>query len=334
MREVFDFAISREKLRPGCLALHWRRRTLSRAHRRPRLDSSAHARSRGQSQRAFAFLDQHLFSTAAWNLSPSLLRQLVYAEWVTDLPQPLWAYNPPVRHDKPLAEIAERMQQQTLGSIFSPVLLQRLDDLSLKYSRNSTMTLSDAFSWTQTAVFGDLRGKDVNSMGEIHRSLQQWYARMLAQMLVAPKPGTPYDAQSLARAQLVSLRDEARAARRRPGLDDLTDAHLAALEAVADQALSARMTISQPMSRRIVEGKRESSPERLGDIAGDGADGPRVGCTRPAKPCQYAPARAASTGESPCASSVAMIPVSTSPVPAVASAFVPVGLTCTGPLPS
>ncbi len=198
---------------------------------------------RSESRRAFAFLDAHLFSPAAWNLSPGLLRQLVYSEWVTDLPQPLWAYNPPVRHDEPVAQIAEALQQQTIKSMFNPVLLQRLDDLSLKYSSGSTMSLSDVFAWTQAAVFGNLRGKHPDSMGEVHRSLQQWYARMLAQMLLAPRPGTPYDAQSLARAELVAVRDESRAARDRLGLDDLTKAHLAALESVADQALSARMVI-------------------------------------------------------------------------------------------
>lgn len=210
---------------------------------------------RSESKRAFAFLDRHLFAPSAWNLSPSLLRQLVYAEWVTDLPTPAWAYNPPMRHDEPVAQIAEIIQQQTLNSIFSPILLQRLDDLSLKYGTGRTMSLSDAFAWTQSAVFGDLRGKNVSGMGEVHRSLQQWYVRMLAQMLLAPKPGMPYDAQSLARAELVAIRDEARAARQRSGFDDLTSAHLAALEAVADQALSARMTVPLPMPTSATPGR-------------------------------------------------------------------------------
>jgi hypothetical protein len=152
-----------------------------------------------------------------------------------------------MRHDEPIAQIVESLQERTLSSIFSPILLQRLDDLSLKYGSSATMSLSDAFAWTQSAVFGDLRSKNVSSMGEVHRTLQQWYVRMLAQMLVAPKPGTPYDAQSLARAELVALRDQARATRQRSGFDDLTNAHLGALEAVADQALSARMAVPPPM---------------------------------------------------------------------------------------
>jgi len=197
--------------------------------------------SRSQSLRAFTFLDRHLFSQEAWNISPTLLRQLVYTEWVTDLPQPSWAYDPPIRHDEPIAEVVESIQRRTLTDIFNPVLLQRLDDLPLKYRPGSTMSLSDAFAWTQRAVYGDLRGNDLNGIGEIHRNLQQWYARTLAQMLLAPKAGTPYDAQSLARLELVAVRDDAATALRRPGLDLLARAHLESLQAVANQALSARM---------------------------------------------------------------------------------------------
>jgi hypothetical protein len=203
--------------------------------------------SRSESRRAFAFLDAHLFAPGAWNLSPNLLRLMVYSEWVTDLPQPVWAYDPPLRHDEPVAQIVEGLQQRTLEQMFNPVLLQRLDDLALKYHSGSTMSLSDVFAWTQSAVYGDLGGGGVASMGEIHRSLQQWYARKLAQMLLAPKPGTPYDAQSLARAELLAVRDNARGALGRRRLDLLTKAHLGALQAVADQALSARMAIPPPL---------------------------------------------------------------------------------------
>jgi hypothetical protein len=198
---------------------------------------------RAQSQRAFAFLDKHLFASAAWNVAPSLLRQMVYTEWVTDLPTAGWAYNPPLRHDIPVSTIIEGLQNRALAAMFNPVLLQRLDDLSMKYSAGTTMSLGDAFDWTQRSVFGDLNDGHVASAGEIHRSLQQSYARMLAQIILAPKPGTPYDAQSLARAALVSLRGDIRAARTHRGLDSMTQAHLAALDAVADQALSARIVV-------------------------------------------------------------------------------------------
>jgi hypothetical protein len=217
---------------------------LSRAHiGDPRAQQPLTPVSRAQTRRAFALLDTNLLSPAAWNLSPALLRQMVYSEWLTDLPLPAWAYNPPQRHDVPISTIVEGLQQRTLAAIFSPALLQRLDDLSLKYAPGTTMSIEDAFAWTQTSVFGDLRTGRVASAGPIHRSLQQWYARMLAQRLLAPLPGTPYDAQSLARAELVSLRADAKAARAKARLDAITRAHLDALGDVADQALSARTVI-------------------------------------------------------------------------------------------
>jgi hypothetical protein len=247
LREVFQFALF-PAVRCTQIAWHYLGgEELSRAHiGDPNALPPLTPVPRSESQRAFAFLDTYLFSQSAWNLPPSLLRQLVYSEWVTDLPQPAWAYNPPLRHDEPVAQIAERLQEQTLQAMFSPVLLQRLDDFSLKYAAGRTMSLSDEFSWTQAAVFGNLRDANAAPIGEVRRNLQQWYARMLAQMLLAPSPGTPYDAQSLARAELIAVRDGARAARRKSGLDQLTGAHLAALEAVADQALSARMAIPPP----------------------------------------------------------------------------------------
>lgn len=203
--------------------------------------------SRAQSQRAFAMLNQAIFSDSAWALSAHLLRQLVYTEWVTDLPLPDWAYNPPMRHDMPVATMVEALQNIQLNYLLNPVLLQRLDDLPLKYPSGSTMSLSDLFTWMQTAVFGDLRGTSTSPIGEIHRNLQQEYARRLAQLVLSPATATPYDAQSLARAELVQLRDSIAAAQKSGRLDTLTRAHLQSLATVVDQTLSARVVL--PVSR-------------------------------------------------------------------------------------
>ena len=191
-----------------------------------------------KARQAFALLDRYVFSERAWHLSPRLLRQMVYTEWVTDFPQAPWQYAPPVRHDEPLTAIAATLQGRLLGQLFAPVVLQRLDDLSLKYAPGATMTLTDLFAWTHRSVFGDLA-----SSSEVHRNLQQWYARVLARLVLAPDPATPYDAQSLARAELVTLRAElVRAEAARSG-DALVRAHLAALRNVADQALNARTVL-------------------------------------------------------------------------------------------
>jgi hypothetical protein len=193
---------------------------------------------RGDARRAFDVLDRRLLGASAFSYSPQTLRQMVYTEWVTDSPQPVWAYNPPLRHDLAVSALAENLQSFTLTRLFQPTMLQRLDDLSLKYVPGSTMRLADLFAWTQGAVYRDLRRG--GGSNEIHRSVQQWYARKLSQIVLKPADGTPYDAQSLARAELVDLQSELQSAR---GGDAMGAANVASLKAIVNQTLDARIVV-------------------------------------------------------------------------------------------
>jgi hypothetical protein len=199
---------------------------------------------RADEVRAFGLLDKYLFADGAWDFSPSLLNRLVYSEWETQQGG-AWAYDPPSRHDEPVVEIAESLQQRVLARMFQPLMLQRLDDLSLKAKPGATMSLTDLFDWTQQAVYGDLRVRNSAPIGVVHRSLQQWYVRMLASVWLAPVPDTPYDAQSLARAELVSLRGDVHVALASRGLDEMTHAHLESLQDTVMRALDARQVVPQ-----------------------------------------------------------------------------------------
>ncbi len=61
----------------------------------------------------FNLLDKYIFSDGAWSFSPATLNRLVYSEWESS-PNAAWAYNPPPRHDIPMAEIAAGIAQQEL----------------------------------------------------------------------------------------------------------------------------------------------------------------------------------------------------------------------------
>jgi hypothetical protein len=193
--------------------------------------------------RAFRMLDRYVFSDGAWNFSPVTLNRLVYSEWEST-PSAVWAYNPPPRHDMPVAEMAADIGEQQLTRMFQPLMLERLDDLALKAKPGETMTLTDLFDWTQTSLYGDLRDPKLHSIGEVHRMLQQWYVRELAQIWLAPAAGTPFDAQSMARAELVDLQSNLALALRRPSLDELTQAHLESLADIVSRTLTARQVIS------------------------------------------------------------------------------------------
>jgi hypothetical protein len=198
---------------------------------------------RSQEARAWQQMDHYLFSDAAWRFNPSVLTHLTYTE-ASLLNGGSWAYNPSDRHDVAVVEIAALAQDNALNEMFAPLTLQRIDDLSVKYGTGRTMNLSDLFDWAQATVFGDIGRGRAGSDGVVLRNLQSRYARRLAALWVKPKNATPDDARALAHAKLQALQYDARVASARGGLDEMTVAHLEALEAIANQALSAQATTS------------------------------------------------------------------------------------------
>jgi hypothetical protein len=202
--------------------------------------------SRSDEYRAWQTLAGGLFSDAAWRFSPRVLRSLTYSE-VSSLGQGGgWAYDPSPRHDVDVVAIAGTAQEQVIDELFAPLTLARIDSLSTKYSPGTTMTLADLFDWTRAGIFGDIENGDAAKAGVVRRNAQTNFAKKLGRLWTSPAPGTPADAQALARLQLENLTSYAARSLRASKLDEMTRAHLEALEALARQALEARATIAAP----------------------------------------------------------------------------------------
>ena len=199
-------------------------------------------------QIAWNALRRDLFSDAAWTFNPNVLSILTYSEDSSLLDDPKWAYDPPPRHDVPVVTIVGKAQLATLHALFSPLRMQRLDDMSTKYGQGKTMSLADLFDWAQTAIFGNV-GSGGAHTGLIRRNLQTSYARLLSQMWIAPAKGTPSDARALARFELHGLARDASTGEPLAS-NDVERAHLEALAALAQQALHARAIIAAPPGGR------------------------------------------------------------------------------------
>jgi hypothetical protein len=197
--------------------------------------------SRADEGYAMQLLNQRLFSDAAWNFSPAVLRSLSYIEH-SAFTDGAWVYNPTPRHDVAIVQIANAAQDGVLAELFAPLRLQRIDELGLKYGAGTTMTLADLFAWTRDGIFGDIGSGAISKAGPVRRNLQTSFAKRLADMWTRPQPGTPPDAEALARLQLGYLQHDANAAMA-GAKDDLTRAHLQALATIASQALEARRSI-------------------------------------------------------------------------------------------
>jgi hypothetical protein len=214
---------------------------LSRARRGdPRAPQPLTPVSRDEEYRAFKNLDAYLFSDSAWDVSSTTLRRLVYSEYEAFLS---FGYDPEPRHDISLTAFVGAEQNRALRYMFDPLVLGRLADLPSKAgSFYHPMTLADLFTWTQRSVFGDLE-RDRPGTTALHHNLQRSYARILEALAVSPQPGTPYDAQALARHELVSVAGNVRASLRRTDLDLATRAHLEALQDEIGRTLDTRNVI-------------------------------------------------------------------------------------------
>jgi hypothetical protein len=200
--------------------------------------------SHGDEWYAMLLLDKNVFADSAWKFNPEVLRTLTYTEH-SAFTDGAWVYNPTPRHDISVAQTAAAVQEAVLSEMFSPLRLQRIDELGYKYAPGTTMTLGDLFVWTRDGIFGDVRTGAVAKAGTIRRNLQTSFAKRLADMWVSPAPGTPPDAQALARLQLGYLQHDASAAMA-GAKDDQTRAHLQALVTIASQALNAHRNIAAP----------------------------------------------------------------------------------------
>ena len=216
---------------------------LSRAHRGdPGASAPIVPVSLATEHRAFDILDRALFADDVLPVPASTLQDLSYSEWAGygytgwegygNLPT--WAYNPPERHDFPLVEDINRTQMGALNFFFQPLVLQRIDDNPIE-SRGATMTMADLFDWIHSGVYGDLRN---GTIPLVKRNLQIQLVDRLAQLVSKPDPGTPADAESLARAELGRIAHDSAAALRAHH-DPTTQAHLTDLVHRANAALKA-----------------------------------------------------------------------------------------------
>jgi hypothetical protein len=195
---------------------------------------------------AWRMMGKWLFSDAAWRFSPAVLTRLTYSE-VSSFTNATWAYSPTPRHDVPIVEIAGQTQDAALSELFAPLTLQRIDDLQTKYPGRTTMNIADLFSWSARGIFGELAtGKEAGD-GVVRRNLQIRFAKQLGAMWTSPQQGTPSDAQALARLTLQRIVGWTATALRSNSLDDLTRAHVLALQAIAKQAIEAHATIAAPL---------------------------------------------------------------------------------------
>lgn len=185
---------------------------------------------------ALAFLANQVWAPDAFEAPARLLNKLQYERF----PDFEFSVFSAPRLDYPLHDIVRFVQADVLDDLYDPIKLARLQDLEMRYpDPNDRFTMADMFIGIRNAIWSELdAGKPINSF---RRNLQREHLNQLIRLVLKPKPGTPEDAVTLARADLVDLQGRIDRALASGQLDYTTRAHLEETRARIRQTLEAQL---------------------------------------------------------------------------------------------
>jgi len=202
---------------------------------------------------ALALLADQGFGEQAYRFRPELLSLLAPDRWMH------WGASPSAggRIDFPLHDWALAQQGSLLGQLLNPAVLARLRDAEARAAAGEpTVGIPELFEtltaaiWTEIGIArqvdgssGKTKAEPARNIGSVRRDLQRLHLNALIRMVVAPAPGTPEDARTLARAALSELQTqlERALATSRQGLDAYTRAHLTDSRERIVQGLNAQL---------------------------------------------------------------------------------------------
>lgn len=185
---------------------------------------------------ALDFLREKILAPDALQFTPELLNKLApERDW--DFQGSPWTLQ---RIDYPIHDMVKAIQSLVLGRLYHPITMSRIVDLEVKYADGADpFTLGEVFSGVRSAIWSELQqGEKINGF---RRNLQRVHLDALSRLILDPTNGTPEDAKTLARADLVDIRSEADQVLRAGGLDRMTKAHLAETAARIDATLDAQV---------------------------------------------------------------------------------------------
>jgi hypothetical protein len=163
-----------------------------------------------------------------------------------------WGQDPPARRDFGIHDFVLSQQQSILSSLLSSSNLSRLYDAELKASSDAdVVTAAELIQRLTKSIFAEVdtvRGGEFTNrkpaISSLRRNLQRAYFERLADFALR-RGGAPADCQSIAYAEMASLRDRIDAMLKSEAkLDPYTRAHLVELQDRIKKVLEASITLT------------------------------------------------------------------------------------------
>lgn len=196
---------------------------------------------------AMAVLAKSGFSDEAWAVPPETLASLQRATWLhwgTDMSKVL-------PFDYPYSDRVLEIQTGLLDRLMSPIVMARIQETEIRVgAKKAPYTLGEHMRTLTDTVFAELGPKAPAATGAfaispLRRNLGRETLARLVMVLNSPPMGTPEDARSLARANLMTLdkRIGSVMAARGAGMDESTRAYLDESRARIKRALAAQSVL-------------------------------------------------------------------------------------------
>jgi hypothetical protein len=187
---------------------------------------------------ALGFLKTNVFASDAYNVPPDVLNKLAITRWY-DFTGAIFGVP---RLEYPLHDAVLLLQEQTLNALYNPVKLDRLVDMEMQFPAGSKpFTLAEMFNEVQRSVWSEVYAAGSPRIDSFRRGVQRAHLNRLVNLVVKPAAGTPEDATTMARANMIDLKERIDALIKSPGLEAGTRAHLDETRSRIEAALSAQM---------------------------------------------------------------------------------------------
>jgi len=192
-----------------------------------------------EQRRALEFIEDHIWAEGAFDIDPDILNMLP-----TDRQRTIdYSYTASGNLDFDVHEWVLYAQSAPFYWIYDPMVLTRVLNNEVRMPDGEEIfTLVELFDTVRSAIWSELESGI--SIDSYRRNLQRAHLEMITGIILEPAPGTPEDAVSLARRDLIALRDLITGLNApHSGMDEMTCAHL-------DECLSRiNLTLEAPMSR-------------------------------------------------------------------------------------
>jgi hypothetical protein len=186
-------------------------------------------------RRALEWLNTYLFGPDAFGFKPEVVNTLAAerfgrTDWFIMLP----------RLDYPIHNTVLAMQNLALSRLYHPALLDRVVDMGTKAGDGGYVDMAEIFGTLRDGIWSEVKaGSGTPTINSFRRALQRRHLVYLVPLATREVERAPAEATTLARYDLMQLKERIGAALSASGIDPATRAHLAESKAVIEHALEA-----------------------------------------------------------------------------------------------